>query len=222
MAYGYKIGSIPITTVQRLATYLPALREMQRQGRSIVSSANLADMLRLEAIQVRKDFGYLEITGRPKTGFKIVELIEAMERGLSWNRVSDAILVGTGHLGTALLNYRGFGYHGLNINAAFDIAPDRVGTVINGVEVQHLDAMGGSLDAAMAILTVSPESAQAVAEKLVQAGITGIWNFTGRTLLLPEQVIIQDQDIAIGLAVLSAKLTARAREAIEAESTLRP
>ncbi|WP_005033669.1 redox-sensing transcriptional repressor Rex [Holophaga foetida] len=218
MAYGYKIGSIPLTTVQRFASYLPALRDMQRQGRSVVSSASLAEMLRLEAIQVRKDFGYLGITGRPKTGFQVDDLIGAMEHGLSWNRVSDAILVGTGHLGTALLNYRGFGYHGLAIKAAFDIAPDRVGALINGVQVQHLDEMKPFMDAKMAILTVSPESAQEVALRLVRAGITGIWNFTGRTLLLPEPIVVQDQDIAIGLAVLSAKLTARAREAIEAES----
>jgi Putative DNA-binding protein N-terminus len=73
VAYGYKIGTLPITTIQRLPSYLRVVREMQQRGRDVVSSARLAELLKLEAIQVRKDFGYLGITGRPKTGY-LVEL----------------------------------------------------------------------------------------------------------------------------------------------------
>jgi len=217
MVFGYRIGGLPLTTVQRLPNYLRLVREMRHHGREVVSSARLAELLRLEAIQVRKDFGFLNICGRPKVGYRISELIEAIERHLDWHRVSDAILVGTGHLGQALLGYQGFAHHGLDIRAAFDIDPRQLGKVINGVRIQHLDDLESllrSMSARMAILTVSPEAAQEVASRLVRAGIEGIWNFTGSTLNLPPQIIVQDQDIATGLAVLSAKLSARSEGVI--------
>jgi redox-sensing transcriptional repressor len=216
MAYGYRIGSIPLTTVQRLPSYLRVARELRRQGREVVSSNHLAERLGLEAIVVRKDFGYVGITGLPKTGYQVDELVLAMEHCLNWNRIREAILVGVGHLGTALLGYEGFASHGLNICAAFDLDPGVVGTVVNGTPVSPMESLEAVLrrhEARMAILTVSPEAAQDVALQLARAGIEGIWNFTGCPLVVPSEVIVQDQDIAIGLAVLSAKLSARAEAA---------
>jgi len=213
VAYGYRIGSIPITTVQRLPSYLRLLREMRQNGREVVSSNRISDLLKLEAVQVRKDFGFIGITGMPKTGFQVEELILAIEHCLNWNRITDAVLVGVGHLGTALLGYEGFSAHGLNICAAFDINAELVSRTINGMVVRSMDELESAvrkLDVQMAILTVSPRAAQEVTNRLVLSGIQGIWNFTGCTLTVPGQIIVQDQDIAIGLAVLSAKLSARA------------
>ena len=215
MAYGYMIGSLPITTVQRLPSYLRVVREMRQQGREVVSSGRLGEMLGLEAVQVRKDFGFIGITGMPKSGYQVEELVLAIEHCLCWNRVRDAVLIGVGHLGTALLGYRGFAAHGLGIRAAFDLNPDLAGQVVHGIPVFPMDDLESALrrvQAQMAILTVAPEAAQEVALRLAQAGIDGIWNFTGCPLNLPPQVIVQDQDIAIGLAVLSAKLSARDRQ----------
>jgi len=217
MSYGYMIGSLPVSTVQRLPSYLRVVRDMQQQGRELVSSSRLAGMLGLEAVQVRKDFGFIGITGMPKSGYQVEELVLAMERCLCWNRVRDAVLVGVGHLGTALLGYRGFAAHGLCICAAFDLDPALAGRVVGGVAVTpmaDLEAVLGRLRVPMAILTVAPEAAQEVALRLAGAGIEGIWNFTGRPLDLPAQVIVQDQDIATGLAVLSAKLAARAQTSL--------
>jgi len=215
MAYGYRIGRIPSTTIQRLPRYLRVLRSLASQGREVVSSARLAEVLSLDAVQVRKDFGFLQITGRPKTGFRVEELVDAIEQALCWNRVTDAVLVGVGHLGAALLGYDGFAHHGVDIVAAFDREAERIGPRVHGVSVEPMDALASrirAMNVAMAILTVSPEGAQDVAEALVEAGIQGIWNFTGQALRVPDSVIVQDQDIAIGLALLSAKLTARRAE----------
>ena len=214
MAYGYKIGMLPLTTVQRLPSYLRVVREMNRVGRAVVSSNRLGELLGLEAVQVRKDFGLIGITGLPKSGYRVAELVLAIEDCLCWNRVRDAVLVGVGHLGTALLGYRGFAAHGLRICAAFDLDPAVAGRVVNGTPVAPMDQLEGvlhRLDVRMAILTVAPEAAQEVARRLADAGLDGIWNFTGCPLNLPEHIIVQDQDIAIGLAVLSAKLSANAR-----------
>jgi redox-sensing transcriptional repressor len=213
MPYSYAIGTIPVTTIQRLPSYLRAVREMARNGREVVSSGHLGELLRLEAIQVRKDFSFLGVTGTPKVGFRVAELILAIENCLRWDRVRDAVLVGVGHLGTALLGYRGFAAHGLRICAAFDSDPALVGQVVHGLPVSPMDVLETALkrlDVPMAILTVSPEAAQEVALRLARAGIEGIWNFTSCPLNLPPGVIVQDQDIAVGLAVLSAKLSAAA------------
>lgn len=213
MSYGYKIGNLPVTTVQRLPNYLRLVRELQREGLELVSSARLAEVLKVEAIQIRKDFGYIGITGRPKTGYRVDELVSIIEQCLSWNRVQDAILVGAGNLGQALMGYRGFATHGLRIVAAFDADPEITGDCVNQITIHpmaDLAFLARKHRIRMAILTVSPEAAQAAADKLVDAGIEGIWNFTGKKLSVPDDVIIQDQDIATGLAVLSAKLTARA------------
>jgi redox-sensing transcriptional repressor len=217
VAYGYKIGMLPLTTVQRLPSYLRVVREMNRVGRTVVSSNRLGELLGLEAVQVRKDFGFIGITGMPKSGYQVEELVLAIEHCLCWNRVRDAVLVGVGHLGTALLGYQGFAAHGLNICAAFDLDPRVAGREVNGTPVSPMDQLEPvlrRLDVRMAILTVSPEAAQEVALRLANAGIEGIWNFTGYPLNLPGNIIVQDQDIAIGLAVLSAKLSANSRENI--------
>jgi redox-sensing transcriptional repressor len=216
MVPGSRIGGLPLTTVQRLPTYLRLVREMLRNGREVVSSARLAEQLRLDPVQVRKDFGLLGIVGRPKIGFRTQELVEVIEHHLNWNHVSYAVLAGAGHLGQALLGYQGFAHHGLELRAAFDIEPRRWGREINGIPIHAMDELETllpGLEARMAILTVSPEAAQEVADRLVRAGIRGIWNFTGVTLILPEGVIVQNQDIAIGLAVLSARLSAQGRTA---------
>lgn len=215
MPYGYRIGSIPITTVQRLPSYLRLVRELHRNGREVVSSNRIAELLNLEAAQVRKDFGFIGITGMPKTGFLVEELIHSIEHCLKWNRITDAVLVGVGHLGTALLGYEGFHAHGLNVCSAFDCKPELVGQSIHGVQVHAMEELEASIrqtQVQMAILTVSPQAAQEVATRLVQAGVQGIWNFTGCALMVPRRVIVQDQDIAIGLAVLSAKLSALAED----------
>lgn len=212
MSFRAKIGTLPVTTVQRLPGYLRLVRDLQREGAETVSSARLASILKAEAIQIRKDFGYIGITGRPKTGYRVDELVSVIERCLSWHQVQDAILVGAGNLGRALMGYQGFAHHGLRIVAAFDVEPELLGTQVHGITIHpmpELVPLALRHKIRMAILTVAPETAQEAADRLVDAGIEGIWNFTGKKLSVPPDVIIQDQDIATGLAVLSAKLTAR-------------
>ncbi|HLO65979.1 MAG TPA: redox-sensing transcriptional repressor Rex [Holophaga sp.] len=212
MAMAHRIGGIPLATVQRLPIYLKVLREMRRAGRQIVSSAALAHLLRLDPVQVRKDFGRLGQAGRPRIGFAIAALIGAIEARLDWGRVNAAVLLGAGHLGQALLGYQGFALHGLEITAAFDPSPRVAGRRLHGIPIhplEDLEARLPALGARMAILATSPWAAQETAERLALAGIEGIWNFTGEILTLPPRVLVQDQDIAIGLAVLSSRLCTR-------------
>lgn len=208
-----KLSSLP--TIKRLPSYLHIVEAAHREGKEYISGTVIADELELEPIQVRKDLAITGIVGKPRLGFPVARLIEAIERFLDWNNNHRAILVGAGHLGTALMGYTEFSRHGLSILAAFDADPTKVGTRINNIEVyaaSTLSAKIAELDVELAILTVPSPHAQQIAESLVEAGIKAIWNYTNAKLKLPRNVIVQNEDLSSGYAVLSVKI-ARMRNA---------
>jgi redox-sensing transcriptional repressor len=208
-----KLSSLP--TIKRLPSYLHIVEAAHREGKEYISGTVIAEELELEPIQVRKDLAITGIVGKPRLGFPIARLIEAIERFLDWNNNHRAIIVGAGHLGTALMGYSEFSRHGLSILAAFDADPTKVGTKINDIEVfaaSTIEAKIAELDVELAILTVPSPHAQAIAESLVEAGIKAIWNYTNAKLKLPKSIIVQKEDLSSGYAVLSVKI-ARSRNA---------
>jgi redox-sensing transcriptional repressor len=202
-----KVASTP--TIKRLPAYLHVIEAAAREGKEYISGTVIAEELDLEAIQVRKDLATTGIIGKPRLGFPVHELIETINTFLDWNRVHRAILLGSGHLGSALLGYKVFPRHGLNIVAAFDVDADRIGTAINGVPVfalPDLKEQVTALGVQMAILTVPSTHAQQVADLLVDCGISAIWNFTNIKIKVPENVVVQKEDLSSGYAVLSVKM----------------
>lgn len=201
-----KVGSLP--TVKRLPAYLHLLREVSEAGRDMISSTHIADKLKLEPIQVRKDLAITGIVGKPKVGYYVPSLIKSIEEFLGWNNNTDAFIVGAGNLGSALLGYQGFEQHGLNIVAAFDSDPNKIGNEIHGKEVFPLDKMlnlAPRLRVHMGIISVPAEVAQSVADMMIAAGINAIWNFAPTNIDVPQGVVVQNEDLASGLAVLSVK-----------------
>jgi redox-sensing transcriptional repressor len=173
----------------------------------------------LESIQVRKDLAITGIMGRPKRGYPVAALIRAIERFLRWESAQDAVLVGAGSLGTALLGYREFQFHGLNIMAAFDKNPEKIGAVIHGVKVLPADTMEiqvHNFGVKIAILTVPLFAAQETAEVLIRAGVEGIWNFTSLKLKVPETVAVQEEDLSSGYAMLCVMMQALGAEGANA------
>jgi redox-sensing transcriptional repressor len=139
----------------------------------------------------------------------VAELIDAIYQFLYWNQDHRAVIVGAGNLATALMGYAEFPRRGLSLVAAFDVDPGKVGQTINGTPVYALDSIEARLPAlksSMAILTVPSSSAQAVAERIIAAGVRAIWNFTNVKLKVPEGVIVQKEDLSSGYAVLSVKI----------------
>ncbi len=202
-----KLASLP--TIKRLPSYLHVIENAAREGRTFISGTMIADELELEPIQVRKDLAITGIVGKPRIGFPVQNLIEAIYGFLHWDTCHRAVIVGAGSLATALMGYPEFPRRGLSIEAAFDTDPAKVGRVINGKPVYHLDKLAErveKLSASMAILTVPSQSAQDVAEQAIMAGITAIWNFTNVKLKVPPQVIVQKEDLSSGYAVLSVKI----------------
>lgn len=218
MTYGSKrILSYP--SIRRMPSYLRILKDLVATEQKAVSATFLAKALGFEAIVVRKDFDPLPITGKSGVGYDIHELIKAIEDHLGWNNITDAFLVGTGNLGSALLGYRGFEQYGVKIVLAFDVDPAKTHQTIHEVHVLSVDElplMAERMKVQIGILAVPVECAQAIADKMIQAGIRGIWNFAPVKLVVPENVVVQNEDLAEGLAVLSVKLDRSKAQAMQA------
>jgi redox-sensing transcriptional repressor len=199
-------------SVRRLPSYLHIIRQADRSRDPYISGTVIAQELNLEPIQVRKDLAITGIVGKPKKGYPVEELIKAIERYLGWDQNHDAVLVGAGNLGSALMGYQEFRRHGLRMVAAFDTDPQKVGSQVHGVPVRAMEDLESGIreiKADIAILTVPSPFAQSTAETLVRAGITSIWNFTNTKLKVPDDIIVQREDLSSGYALLSVQMLAK-------------
>jgi redox-sensing transcriptional repressor len=199
-------------SVRRLPSYLHIIRQAERGRDFYISGTVIAQELNLEPIQVRKDLAITGIVGKPKKGYPVEELIKSIERYLGWDQNHDAVLVGAGNLGSALMGYQEFQRHGLRMVAAFDTDPQKIGTQVHGVPVRAMESLESGIKeikAEIAILTVPSPFAQSTAETLVRAGITSIWNFTNTKLKVPDDIIVQREDLSSGYALLSVQMLSR-------------
>lgn len=196
-------------TIRRMPSYLHRLFRLRLEGRSHVSTTELAEDMDVELIVVRKDIALTGITGRRRVGYEINELINHIRDYLGWNDILTATLIGVGALGSAILGYDEFAQYGLQIESVFDSDPEKIGQVIRGHEVFDIDSLGTRLTYSppdLAIICVSTAKAQEVADLVAAAGIKYIWNFSNIALRVPPGVIVQREVIAGGLAMLSVKI----------------
>lgn len=204
------IQSIPKPTLQRMPAYCTYLNGILNEGIRHASSATIAKALGLTPIQVRKDLAYISDKGRPRTGYAVDELISDIETFLGYQNTKDAFIVGAGRLGQTLLAYEGFRTHGLNLVAAFDSDKKKEGLSIAKKPVYHIDKMVnlvGRMEIRIGILTTPDVHAQTSCDRMVEAGVLAIWNFTNVHLIVPDNVIVQNENLAASLVLLSSKLT---------------
>lgn len=203
-------ANLTVQALQRMPYYLQHLRKVDESGVQVISATAMANVLDLNEVLVRKDLALICTTkGKPKTGFPVKELIENIEDYLGYNNTMDAVLVGVGSLGKALLGNREFSKFGLNIVAAFDIDEDIIGQVICGKKVFPLEKLQNLCERMhihIGIIAVPAEFAQDAADKLVNSGIWAIWNFALLKLTVPDNVLVQNENLAASLAVLSQHL----------------
>lgn len=207
---GMSTPPLPAPTLRRMPAYLRLLRAWEAEGRDTVSCTHLAEALGLDPTLIRKDLQLAGGSGRPKTGYRLSELVPALEGFLGWSRPSEAFVIGAGNLGLALLHYQGFAAHGLSVVAAFDDDARKVGTTGLGKRVFPMAKLADlvqRMGVRLAILCVPDAAAQAVAEACCAAGMRGLWNFTGARLSLPEGAVVEDIDLAQSLALLSHRLS---------------
>ncbi len=201
-----KISFAP--SIRRLPSYLLAARQALELGDEYISATIIARDLGFEPIQVRKDLAITGVSGKPKRGYPLLPLVAAIESFLDWDQRRDALVVGAGNLGSALIGFSGFTAHGLHIVAAFDADTALVGKKIHGVPVFGLGDLKKTVTETgvyMAVLTVPHKSAQLVTDKLIDAGIKAIWNFTNFKVKTPQDVVVQNEDLSSGYAMLSMK-----------------
>ncbi len=200
----------PRPTIRRLTFYLRALKRLQLEGTVVISCTKLKDILGFDATQIRKDLSVTGITGKPKVGYKVVELIPAIEAYLGWDVPRRAILVGVGSLGHALLGYsRLLEFAHLNIMAAFDRDQQMIGQHFNNVEVLDVKDMKKYIvdnKIEIGIISVPEHSASNIAKEMVEVGCKTLWNFAPCTLEVPDDVIVENVDMCITLAMLTTRM----------------
>ncbi|MFM7035674.1 MAG: redox-sensing transcriptional repressor Rex [Planctomycetia bacterium] len=210
-------ATVPKVVVSRLSLYLRELQRLQSSGQETISSGQLGTLLGFSDAQVRKDLGFFGQFGYPGVGYRCEELIRAMRDILGTNHPWPVAMIGVGNLGQALLGYRGFGRQNFSIVAAFDADPAKVGQTIQGITIQPLDALAATVKQKgirLGMIVVPGPQAQAVADRLVAAGVEGIVNFAPVTLTLPTEVHVVGVDLAIELEQLSFAVTNKLAKSI--------
>jgi redox-sensing transcriptional repressor len=206
---------IPEQTLRRIPLYHQILGEMQGRGESYVSSRHLAQFFRIDDTQVRKDVSLIGYKGKPKAGYSILGLSKAIEEFLGINYENTAILIGAGRLGSALSQYPGLAQYGLRLVAIFDNDPARTGSVLGAFTILPMESLPRvvrSFDVGIAIVCVPKDAAPSVAARIVSLGIKGIWNFSPTQLTVPADVVVRNENIAIGFAILSHYLKRRKKD----------
>ena len=202
------------SVLKRLPGYLDYLKSLSENGPVHISATALANALGMGEVQVRKDLAMVSDGGRPKIGYVRQALIDDIEQFLGYDNTTDAVLIGAGKLGQALLDYKGFQEYGLNILAAFDTDP-KMELTDGGKSVYQLDELEGFCrkhKVLMGIITVPGDYAQEVADRLVNCGIKAIWSFAPVRLEVPANILVQQENMATSLAVLSMHLQAQIKD----------
>jgi redox-sensing transcriptional repressor len=197
--------------VGRVSLYLRQLEAFQRQGILTVSSSQLGAALAINDAQVRKDLAFFGQFGYPGIGYRIEELMNALQRILGIDREWPLALIGLGNLGRALLKYRGFRNRGFRIAALFDNDPQKIGHAFEAMTVNPLEALSAVISEqsiSLAVLSVPAEVAQHVADQLVAGGILGIFNFAPMPLIVPPTVSVVSVDLSVQLEHLAYKTQA--------------
>ena len=202
------------SVLKRLPIYLAYLKGLPENGPAYISATSLANALGMGEVQVRKDLAMVSNGGRPKLGYLRENLMDDISQFLGYDNTTDAILVGAGKLGQALLGYNGFEAYGLNILAAFDIAPysDKTEDGKPILPMEELESFCRINKVLMGIITVPASHAQQVCDKLIACGIKAIWTFAPVHLDVPANILVQNENMATSLAVLSIHLQAQIKE----------
>lgn len=200
--------SVSKATLGRLPSYLEVLRELPPDKVPYISATAISKKLSLGEVQVRKDLAAVSGAGKPKLGYVTAELVGRLEEALGYNRLTEAVLVGAGKLGRALLQYDEFQRYGVKIAAAFD-SNEQVISLGGKTEILPMNQFETFCKAQkiqLGIITVGEGSAQAVCDKMVKSGITAIWNFAPCTLKVPSGILLQNENLALSLAHLAKAL----------------
>ncbi len=193
-------------TIERLVQYYRLLELLHEEGRRVVSSQEIGEMLSLKASQVRKDLSYFGEIGKRGVGYHVEKLYEHIKSILSTPRLWRIALVGVGRLGEALLGHKAFQSSKFKVLALFDVDPGKVGRSILGIPCYPIEKITDVLreqQVEILILTVPAAAAQGCVDRAVAAGtIRGILSFAQTAVIVPKSVLVYHVDIATELEKL--------------------
>jgi redox-sensing transcriptional repressor len=198
--------SIPEATVGRLPVYLRALVEMAADGVVTISSETLAEAAGVNSAKVRKDLSYLGSYGTRGVGYDVAYLIHQVRRKLGLTQHWPVLIAGAGNLGHALTNYRGFAERGFRIAALVDVDEGRIGERIGGITVEHIDRLTEIVareGIAIAVICTPAAAAQDVADRMAEAGIRSVLNFSPAVIAVPDEVSVRKVDLSLELQILA-------------------
>jgi redox-sensing transcriptional repressor len=200
------------STVRRLSIYLRFLEEFEGRGLATVSSEELARRGGTTSAQVRKDLSFFGSFGKRGLGYSVPELATALRDILGLGKEWRVIIIGAGKIGAALAQYRGFRQRGFNIIAAYDTNPEKIGRMLEGIEIRdmsQLEADVGEQRPDIAVIAIPHDNAQVVLDRLAKVGIKAVLNFAPAQLHAPTDVTVKTVNMAMELEGLTFALTNR-------------
>ena len=200
---------MPEPTLRRLPWYLAYVSMLRSRNVEYVSSTAIAKEINVEATQIAKDLSFLNIRGKTRIGYAVAALERVLRSYLGFNREHNAVIIGVGSLGRALITDSGLTRYGLDIVAGFDVNPDIIGTSIMNVpvfDIKDISDVRRNFSAEIAIIAVPVEKAQQTADIAIAAGAKALWNFTPFRIRTPEGIVVQNTSIYAHLAVMYNRL----------------
>ncbi|MCF7908252.1 MAG: redox-sensing transcriptional repressor Rex [Candidatus Omnitrophica bacterium] len=201
--------SLSDNSLERICKIFGYLNTLEKQGVDFVSSLNLAKAIGATEYTVRKDISSLGLTGYTRKGYEVSGLKQELGRKLNLNQKRKACIVGLGRLGSALLDYEKFQEDGFEIVAGFDCSINKIERIRTAIDVfgdNQLESIIKQRNIELAIIAVPAGSAQAVADKLIKAGVRGILNFSAIKIIVPENIMYLDMDFTNALRFVAASL----------------
>lgn len=196
---------IPKATARRLPLYYRYLRMLHDTGKNKVSSTELSEAVQVDSATIRRDFSYFGELGKRGYGYDVENLMNFFAKTLNEDELTNVALIGVGNLGSALLKYKFHQSNSIRVSCAFDVNEDIVGRIVDGIPVYPMEDMMEQIrvqQIEVAILTIPARKAQEVVNKLAEAGVKGILNFTTARLVAPPEVLIQNVDLTNELQTL--------------------
>ncbi|MBQ1223744.1 MAG: redox-sensing transcriptional repressor Rex [Clostridia bacterium] len=200
--------SLPKATLGRIPLYIQYLKELPDDNETTISAPTIARGLLLGEVLVRKDLAMVSGAGKPRVGYRRVKLIQDLESHLGQDDFTNAVLIGAGKMGRALLDYGGFEEFGIKILAGFDCNESVITETKSKrvLPIKHIKNFCAENNIKIGIITVGQGSAQEVCNELISCGVRAIWNFAPCALTVPEGVILKQENLALSLAYLNSQL----------------
>jgi len=193
---------LPHKTVERLSQYRRALLLILSKEKTHVFSHEIAQMLHITPVQVRRDLMLIGYSGNLRKGYDIKELIDMIGHIIDTDKGQKVVVVGLGNLGKAMISYFKGKRTKLTIVAAFDVNPDKIDRIYDGVPCHHVDRISEIMkkeNITIGIITVPADQAPAIAETLVLAGAKGILNYSPKPLNVSPYVYLEEYDMITSL-----------------------